>query len=83
MQVFQLTHEQINALPPDQRVGVMQLVSVSFLRWRELSADFVRVAVAIWHQLVVERSTAGAYLGTRRCRTMNGRDCGTRRVRSV
>jgi hypothetical protein len=32
MQVFQLTNEQINALPPDQRVGVMQLVSVSFLR---------------------------------------------------
>lgn len=27
MQVFQLTADQINALPPDQRVGVLQLVS--------------------------------------------------------
>jgi hypothetical protein len=29
MQVFQLTNEQIGALPPDQRVGVMQLVSLA------------------------------------------------------
>lgn len=50
MQVFQLTHEQINALPPDQRVGVMQLVSYFRVRGGNVDkgADFVHVAVAIW-----------------------------------